>query len=262
MDEPPVVIYVQHSELPVVDRLDSSGEWRAQAEWPPPGGEQWALYLTENAVLAEGPGADGADAFEYDPTVGVCGGLWSCGLEFGLPGDQRPDEALSLVYTSPPLDEPLTVIGQARAFLHVSSTAAVMGFGVSLSDVAPDGNSHLIAKGMLNATRRWSLTDPEPLTAGEVVELDIPIDATAWRFAPGHRIRVAVASADFPNVWPTPQPGRNEVHRGAGTPSRLVVPVVLRRGARRPLPSPPHRRRSHRSPPTSSRLVGRSRAMC
>lgn len=39
MDEPPVVIYVQHSEPPVVDRLDSSGEWRAEAEWPPPGCE-------------------------------------------------------------------------------------------------------------------------------------------------------------------------------------------------------------------------------
>lgn len=241
MDEPPVVIYLQHSEPPVVDRLDSAGEWRAEAEWPPPGCEQRALYLTEGGVLAESPGADGADAFEYDPTVGVCGGLWSGGVEFGLPGDQRPDEALSLVYTSPPLDEPLTVIGRARAFLHVSSTAPVMGFAVSFSDVAPDGNSHLIAKGMLNATRRRSLIDPEPLTAGEVVELDIPVDATAWRFTPGHRIRVAVASADFPNVWPTPEPGRNEVHRGANTPSRLVLPVVPLQGSATPpsfAPSP------------------------
>lgn len=36
MDDPPVVIYVQHSEPPVVDRLDSAGEWRAEAEWPHP----------------------------------------------------------------------------------------------------------------------------------------------------------------------------------------------------------------------------------
>ena len=94
---------------------------------------------------------------------------------------------------------------------------------------------------MLNSTRRRSLIDPEPLTAGEVVQLDIPIDATAWRFAPGHCIRVAVASADFPNVWPTPEPGRNEVHRGANTPSRLVLPVVPLQGSATPpsfAPSP------------------------
>ena len=216
----------------------------------------------------ESPGADGADAFEYDPTVGVCGGLWSGGVDFGLPGDQRPDEALSLVYLSPPLDEPLTVIGRARAFLHVSSTAPVMGFAVSFSDVAPDGNSHLIAKGMLNGTRRRSLIDPEPLTAGEVVELDIPIDATAWRFAPGHRICVAVASADFPNVWPTPEPGRNEVHRGPTTPSRLVLPVVPLQGSATPpsfAPSPKAATRSSTGiqPPrwevTRDVLTGRTR---
>src|SRR5262249_26174239 len=38
--------------------------------------------------------------------------------------------------------------------------------------------------------------------------------------------------ADFPNLWPTPFPGTNRVYRGAGRPSRLVLPVVPTRDGR------------------------------
>jgi hypothetical protein len=34
--------------------------------------------------------------------------------------------------------------------------------------------------------------------------LDVPLMAVGWRFAAGHRIRVAVAVADWPNLWPLP----------------------------------------------------------
>jgi len=130
-----------------------------------------------------------------------------------------------------PLTAPLVIIGQPAAVLHVSSSASVIGFTANLSDVAPDGSSHLVVKGMLNATRRSSLTDPEPLTPHEPVELTIPIDSTAWRFEAGHRIRLAIANADFPNVWPTPELATSQVFRGPGRPSRLVLPVVPLRGS-------------------------------
>ena len=241
MDEPPVVFYMQHPEPPIVDRLEAAGEWRAETGWPPPGSGERTLHLAAGGLLADEPADDGADTFEYVPTVGVTGGLWSGGLQFGLPADQRPDEAFSLVYTSAPLEEDLHVAGRPMAILHVATTASVIGFAASLSDVAPDGASHLVAKGMLNATRRNSLTDPEPLTPGEVYELEIEIDTTAWRFSRSHRIRLAVASADWPNVWPTPEQATNTVHRGGATPSRLVLPTVPADGSAAPpefLPSP------------------------
>jgi predicted acyl esterase len=259
MDEPPVVVYMQHHEPPVSDRLEAAGEWRAETDWPPPGAGELTLHLAENGALAEAAGGGAADAFEYVATVGVMGGLWSGGLQFGLPGDQRPDEAFSLVYTSPPLEEELHVIGRPQAVLHVSSTASVIGFAASLSDVAPDGTSHLVAKGMLNATRRTSLTDPEPLTPGEVYELSIEIDTTAWVFPVGHRIRLAIASADWPNVWPTPEPATNTVHRGSARPSRLVLPTVPASGSATPpafLPSPREMaRHSDRTDPPTWEVV-------
>ena len=42
----------------------------------------------------------------------------------------------------------------------METSASVIGFAVSLCDVAPDGTSALVAKGMRNATRRASLSEP------------------------------------------------------------------------------------------------------
>ncbi|MCA1707213.1 MAG: CocE/NonD family hydrolase [Actinobacteria bacterium] len=232
--EPPIVVYMQRSERPIVDRMESSGEWRAEAAWPAPEASERVLYPGAGGMLDDEPGSPGVDSFEYDPTVGTTAGLWSGGLPFGLPGDQRTDEARSLVYTSAPLEEELHVLGRGRVVLHASTSASVMAFAVSLSDVGPDGSSHLVAKGMLNATRRHSLVDPEPLTPGEVFRLEIELDATGWIFSPGHRIRLAVASADWPNVWPTPEAGTNLVSRGGEDPFRLVLPSMPARGSARP----------------------------
>ncbi len=249
MDEPPVTVYMQEYQKPIVDRVEAPGAWRSETQWPPPGATEKVLYLGGNGTLGNMTKSEGADTFDYNPTVGVTGGLWSCGLPFGLPGDQRPDEAFSLVYTSEPLTEEISIIGCARAVLHVASSARVMGFTANLCEVASDGTSYLVAKGMLNTSRRKSMSDPEPLEPGEVADLNILIDCTGWKFRKGHRIRLNVASADWPNVWPTPEPGTNRVHHGGKFMSRLILPVVPAKGSATPptfLPS------SVNIPPVSS----------
>ena len=223
----PVVLYEQHFEPPVdADRVHQPGRWRAERSWPADGSGEVTYHLGKAGVLGTESSAGGEDALVYDPTVGTSGGLWSGGLSFGLPSDQRLDEARSATYTTAPLTEDLHVLGRATARLHVSTSATVLGFFVSLCDVAPDGSSQLVAKGTLNATRRNSMTDPEPLTPGEQYELEIEIDCASWRFQAGHRIRIAIANADWPNVWPTPEPASSVIHWGQGTPSRLTLPTV------------------------------------
>jgi putative CocE/NonD family hydrolase len=234
MDEPPIVVYMQRWDKPAPDRLESSGTWRAETCWPVAAGSERRLHLAEAGQLGNAHGPDGLDEIEYEPTVGITGGLWSAGVPFGLAGDQRRDEAFSLVYTSPPLEDDLPILGRPRAHLHVSSSAAVVAFTVGLSEVVPDGTSQLVCKGMLNATRRTSFVEPAPLTPGEVVELEILLPATGWTFTKGNRIRVAVANADFPNVWPTPEPAISQVYRGMKTPSYVSLPVVLAEGGAAP----------------------------
>ena len=234
MEEPPVVVYMQESEPPVVDRLETRGHWRAESRWPAPGTTEETLFLAESNRLDDSAGRDAQDQLVYDPTVGVHGGLFSGGIQFGLPGDQRPDEALSLVYTTPPLEEDLYILGRPKARLHVESTAGVIGFIPALSDVAPDGSSHLVCKGALNITRRDSLVDPKPLEPGTLTELEIELDSTGWVFKKGQRIRLSLANADWPNIWPTPEAARSLIHTGLNHPSCLTLPVVPAQGSARP----------------------------
>ncbi len=237
MDEPPVVVFMQEPGSLSPRRTESAGRWRAERSWPPADASEMTMTLGAGSTLRDGgdPGEAGLDRLWVDPTVGVTSGLWSGGVPFGLPGDQLEDESRSRVYTSEPHDAPLAILGRPRAILALASSVPVIGVAVTLADVAPDGASHLVSKGMLNATRRHSLTDPEPLEPGVVETLAIDLDATGWRFAAGHRVRLAIAGADWPNVWPTPELADLEVHRGSPEPSRLILPEVPDDG---PVPPP------------------------
>jgi hypothetical protein len=143
-----------------------------------------------------------------------------------LADDQRADEAYSLTFTATPFDREVRILGWPKATLHASSNAEIATFVVKLADVAPDGHSALIVDGSLNGTRRQSLTDPSPMKPGEVYELNVPLWPTGWLIKPGHRLRVAISGADFPNLWPTPLAARNRVYRGKNHPSRVVLPVA------------------------------------
>jgi hypothetical protein len=54
----------------------------------------------------------------------------------------------------------------------------------------------------------------------------VTLDATSWVFAPGHRIRVSINGADYPNSWPSPKLYTGHVYYGDGYASHLVLPVV------------------------------------
>ncbi len=230
MSEPPVTVYMQEYSVP--DRtLDvTPGSWRNEADFPASGTSEITFYIDEGGKLASTPAAAPRrdhDEFEYVPTVGLSNGYWSGGgIPFYLPDDQRADEAYSLVYTTEPIDQEIRILGWPKVILHASSSARVATFVAKLTDVAPDDHSALIVDGALNGTRRQSLTTPSAMTPGEVYELAIPMLPTGWMLKLGHRLRLAVSSSDFPDLWPTPEPARNRVFRGGRHSSRVVLPVV------------------------------------
>jgi uncharacterized protein len=87
---------------------------------------------------------------------------------------------------------------------------------------------------------------PEPIVPGEVTPIEFGLEATAWRFQPGRRIRLSINGSDFPNVWPTPLRGTGSVHQGPGIQAELRLPVWPE-----PCPSPIAFRPSE-SPPAST----------
>ncbi len=186
----------------------------------------------------DGPG--GIDRYRHRPTVGTRAALsWGAGgPPNGLARDLRPDEALGPTYTSPPLEAALAILGVPEVVLHLSVSAPVATAVVRLMDVAPDGTSAHVSAAILNLTHRASHVSPEPLEPSRVEAIRLPMRPAGYRFLPGHRIRVSVASSSWPVVWPSPFPAEFELHRGGATPSRLILPVVPPAGGPGDLPVP------------------------
>ena len=77
---------------------------------------------------------------------------------------------------------------------------------VRLSDVAPDGSSLLVTRGLLNLTHRESHEAPEPLEPGRAYRVNVRLNAIAHAFPAGHRLRIAVSPTYWPFAWPSPEP--------------------------------------------------------
>jgi putative CocE/NonD family hydrolase len=220
--EPMISVFVRRSTKPAPDLDDMRGEWRYEGGWPLERGREIALELATSLAPAF-PGRT-TDELDVRGDVGVHGSISCAGhLPFGQPMDQRPDEARSLVYDWPELEDEVEVLGSPRLEITVRSSAPVAFLSAKLCDVFPDGTSTLVSRGFLNLTHRASHSEPEPLVPGRAYAVTVPLDTTSWVFERGHRIRLDVAGADWPNVWPPPEPVSLSVERRG---SRLVLPVV------------------------------------
>ncbi len=233
-DEPAVVWFERDYAVPEAFPESWPGRWRAAAAYPHPATfvrpflfEAGAAPLT-GRLVERGPVAPGIDTYRHRATVGTRGSLsWGAGgIPNGLARDLRPDEAMGPTFTTAPLVEPLSILGEPVAILHVAVDAPVATAVVRLADVAPDGTSAWVSAGILNLTHRRSDTDPEPLVPGEIVEVRVPLRHAGYRFEPGHAIRVSVASSAWPVIWPSPYPATFALHRGDATPSRVELPVI------------------------------------
>jgi len=234
LNDPRLVIYVQHWHPPNPNLQNVPGEWRREDSWPPRDVRDTVFFPQPNHTLQNTAPATEVHQLKYVPSIGVEAGFW-----WGeLLSDPRPVDAFSLVYDSAPLREDVAILGRPRALLKASATAPLADWFARLSDVAPDGTVTQITGAGINGAQRESMTEPRALEPGKVYPLDIVMHLTSWVFPKGHRIRLAVSNALWPMILPTPYSMTTSLELG-GDGSRLILPVVPVKGTPAPAFQPP-----------------------
>lgn len=190
--------------------------WRDLVDWPPPS-TPLVLHLGAEGALTTSPPPGGELRWQHDPDEPVPtrgGRTLQAGLPLAGPVDQRPVEARAdvQVWTSDELEHDVTVIGLIRAQLQVASSCETHDLVVKVCDVLPDGRS----LNVVDSIQRTKGTAGEPHTVG------VDVGSTAMRFGRGHRIRVLVASSDFPQFDLSPR-AEHTLLLGAST---ITLPVA------------------------------------
>jgi uncharacterized protein len=242
-------------EAPVRFFLMGENRWQELNTWPPTQTQYLPYYLhssgSANSLHGDGslnttkPSEELNDTFVYDPRnpVPTRGGSLCCWRAALSPGafDQRPVEERSdvLVYTTPPLEQDLKVIGPIQVLLWAASSAPDTDFTAKLVDVSPNGYARNLVDGILRASYRDG-PGSALLEAEKQYLFKIELGPTANLFKMGHRLRLEISSSNFPRFdrnLNTGQPlGKTSelvpafqtVFHDAQYPSHILLPVVIR----------------------------------
>jgi uncharacterized protein len=199
-------------ELPPVQYyVLNSSEWKTAQVWPPPGSRPARLYLSSggHANSASGDGrlvakesSRGAASDELidDPMHPVPSLGGSCCSD-QVARDQSGIEARQdvLVYSSEAFTETTRIVGDVTLNLYVSSSAPDTDVMVKLVDVDTQGHAYNLSDTALRMRYRNGAATAPPMRPGEVYPVKITGMVTASDFLPGHRLRIEVASTNFPN---------------------------------------------------------------
>jgi len=223
MEEPMLRVWMEESVAPAPQYDERPGRWVAETSWPSARIEDRIYsFGAEGRLTAEGATSGRPVTFASPQNTGTVSGEWCA---FGAPGemplDQRPDDGRSIVWDSEPLEASFDILGAPRVELEVAIDQPQGLLVVRLCEVAPDGASTRVSYGLLNLTHRHGHDRNEPMVPGRIERVEVRLNDIAHTFSAGHRIRIAVATAYWPLVWPSPAACTLTVDP---VPSRLLLP--------------------------------------
>lgn len=204
MDDAACTFYLQDVLAPKGSYAERPGIWVQTSGWPDPQ-VQWTDYSLNDHGLSPGQQALGGPRSICSPlTTGLHQGEY-CAIWFGPDGptDQRRDDAQSLCFDSPPLAEPLELLGDVRLHLRLASDTPCGQLVARLNAVAPDGQVTQITYGVLNLALREDFSRLTPPVPGEPMDVQLNLDHVGVRVPAGHRLRLALSTASFPLLWPS-----------------------------------------------------------
>lgn len=232
MDEPRFRCYMPEKTSSEAGGEPVPGRWIAEPDWP-------RRYPSRRYVLNEG--ALGTEPVRGIQIVhrdkGVVGTTKPEWLD-RLPAEQSHDDALSTVFDSRALGEPLDLLGAPNVRISLTSDKPQANLVLRLCEVRPDGKSWLVTWGVLNLTRRDSMSEPRPLETGQVHVIDLQLRPIAHRFNAGSRIRLSLSEGWWPKIWPSPETPTFRLASGVST---LDLPFRIPEETAAPFPIPEKR---------------------
>jgi len=214
---------------------DNWNYWRYAYDWPLDHiDDTW--YFTAGGGLSNSSAGlvNGNFSYLYDPRYSVPNiGGQNQPFDLAGPMDQSSIENRSdvLIFETPVLTETVEIVGRIWGNLFISSNCTDTDFTIKLTDVYPDGRSMLVTDGSLTVRYRYNYTS-EVLMSGnqnDIYELLIDCWSTAYSFAPGHKIRVAISSSNYPRFATNPNTGaplaRDYLNANIANNTLLVGPL-------------------------------------
>lgn len=186
-----------------------ANEWVTRDHWPPEG-ERTKLHLRAGGGLSDQPSTEAGETdYRYDPAdpVPTYGGGAFLPSVPPVPGKPVPGSVLQpapgyhpgvVSFVSEPLTEDRLIVGSPKVRLSVSSDADDTAFAVKLIEVFPDGRAYNIADGITTLAYRNGAEQPLAYKPGETVDIAIELWPIAWRLRQGSRVRLDVASSNYP----------------------------------------------------------------
>jgi uncharacterized protein len=225
MEEPIYRAWLE--ETPAVrGAVATPGRWIGEDTWPSNRRVVVDLHLTATG-LRTAPGDDTVLTLAPAQTVGMTAPrLLAAGPE-DLPGDQRVDDARSLIFDSEPLAQHVEILGAPTVRVRVATDKPVTFLIARLNIVTPDGESRRVTYGVLNLTHRNGHESPEPLVPNRRYDVEVPFEECAQLFPAGARIRLALSTTYWPMIWPAPEAARIAISTSG---SSLHLPTRPRSG--------------------------------
>jgi putative CocE/NonD family hydrolase len=243
MDEPTYRVWVQESVRPATRYLERPGYWANEPGWPSANIEHLTLHMG-NATLNESAQTHSCLSICSPQTTGQCTPFFGSNGEGGPedPSDQRLDDATSACFDGAVLSAPLTILGAPIVTLDLASDQENAFVCVRLNEVLPSGESLQVSYGVLNLTHRESHESPEALVVDERYVVSVELNHIAHTFAAGSQIRIAISTAFWPIVWPSPRTTTVSIFTGKSTLALPARDPQTTDAEARPLPPSRHAR--------------------
>ena len=132
----------------------------------------------------------------------------------------------------------MTIVGPLRAIVYAATEGKQMDVTAKLVEVRADGYARIIDEGIKRGPDGAPLGKVEPIEPGQVKPYTIEMGKTAITIPAGNRLRVEIASSNFPKYTRNPNTGespesatefkaaREIVWHSKDFPSHVVLPVL------------------------------------